>query len=287
MLKNISKNSKQYFIVGLVLVTLSLSSFAEETQQSEPLSPVEVESVKSFEVSPTADIMGTVYSRNQVELTAGVSGRLEWVAEPGTYLKQGDLVAQIELLPLQLRQAEQLAQLRRAKINLQYLERELKRQEELKLKKSVSQYQLDQTQSQYELAGSDLEIAELKLQQINQEMDRATILSPFDGVVTERRRRAGFDVGRSEILVQILDTESLEVRLHVPVKYLAFVKPGSAVVLSTHNGINKSFSLKADATTIIPAANPRSQTFEIRVDVPDEGLRAVSKSYLTYCLEAC
>ena len=236
-----------------------------------PPSPVSVEKVKVIESQPTANVLGTVYSRNQVPLTAGVTGKLEWVAEPGTYLKQGDLVAQIELLPLQLRQAEQSAQLKRAKINLVYLERELRRQKELRKKKSASQYQLDQTQSQFELAQSDLEIAELQLKQINDQLARATIRSPFDGVVTERLRRAGYDVSRSDVLVQLLDTENLEVRLFVPVKYLAFTEPGSEVTLSSRSEAGEELALVATASTIIPAADPRSQTFEMRVNVPEAG----------------
>ncbi len=259
---------KHFFISGL----FGLVCFQSIAQEAPP-SPVQVTSVKAAEAQPSADILGTIYSRNQVQLTAGVTGKLEWVAEPGTYLKKGDLVAQIELLPLQLRQAEQKAQLKRAKINLQYLERELKRQKELRLKKSASQYQLDQTQSQFELAQSDLEIAELQLKQINEQLSRATILSPFDGVVTERSRRAGFDVGRSDVLVQLLDTESLEVRLFVPVKYLAFTKPGSRVTLSSKSEMGERLTAEAVASTIIPAADPRSQTFEMRINVPEEGKR--------------
>lgn len=254
---------------------LGITSY-QTTAQESPAVPVRVTEVMESNDAPTADILGTVYSTNQVQLTAGVTGKLEWVAEPGTYLRKGDLVAQIELLPLQLRQAEQAAQLKRAKINLRFLETELKRQKELNSKKSASQYQLEQTQSQFDLAQSDLEISELQLKQINQTLARATILSPFDGVVTERVRRAGFDVGRSDILVHMLDTESLEVRLFVPIKYLAYSKPGSRVMLSginsisDHSGSNE-VKIITESTTIIPAADPRSQTFEMRVAVPAEG----------------
>ena len=254
------------YLFAALLITSNLAVNAAEA----PLSPVAVKQVKSSFSSPTVDIMGTVYSRNQVQLTAGVTGKLEFVAEPGTYLKKGDLVAQIELLPLQLQQAEQSAQLKRAKINLQYLEREVKRQRQLRKNNSASQYQLEQTESQYELALSDIEIADLRLKQINEQLSRATIRSPFDGVVTERMRRTGYDVSRSDVLIQLLDTESLEVRLFVPVKYLAFTKPGSEITLS-NAGRGESLRISATTTTIIPTADPRSQTFEMRANIPSEG----------------
>ncbi len=261
----------------LIFSTLLAFSAAIHAQQT-PASPVKVSAVKSISTQPTADILGTIYSRNQVQLTAGITGKLEWVAEPGTYVKAGDKVAQIELLPLKLRQAEQQAQLKRAKINKQYLARELQRQKALRQKNSASQYQLEQTESQYQLAQSDQEIAELQLKQINDQLSRATILSPFDGVVTSRSRRAGFDVSRSDVLVNLLDTESLEVRLFVPIKYLAYTKPGSQVTLFNKNESsfsgkenNQTLALPAKVSTIIPAADPLSQTFEMRIKVPEQG----------------
>ena len=265
--KHFNQLTSKLLMVSAICVLAVMPATAAEQAPS----PVKVVAVKANQVSATADIMGTVYSRNEVQLTAGVTGRLEWVAEPCSYLKKDDLVAQIELLPLQLRQAEQSAQLKRAKINLQYLERELNRQKELMLKRSASQFQLEQTESQFELAKSDLEIADLQLKQINDELSRATIRSPCDGVVTERMRRAGFDVGRSDVIVQLLDTQSLEVRLFVPIKYLAFTKPGSEVIVSSRSEHGETLTVNARATTIIPTADPLSQTFEMRINVPQQG----------------
>ena len=270
-IKKLNHSIKQAsFLMALLTVSL-VSQAAQETPKGPPPSPVQVEQVRVLEEMPTASIMGTVYSKNQVQLTAGVNGRLEWVAEPGSYLRKGDLVAQIELLPLQLRQAERKAQFKRAKINLVYLTKELKRQSELRIKNNTSQLQLEQTQSQVELAKSDIEIAELQLKQVNQELTRATIKSPFEGVVTQRFLRAGFDVGRSDVLVDLLDTKQLEVRVAIPIKFLAYTKPGTLVTLSSKNSDNKPLLLEASATTIIPAANPLSQTFEMRVEVPKAG----------------
>ncbi|MGB0495150.1 MAG: efflux RND transporter periplasmic adaptor subunit [Kangiellaceae bacterium] len=267
--KKTTNSSLGLKILFVSLFTMNFSIMAQDAP-ARPPSPVQVMDVKLATISPSTDILGTVFSRNQVQLTAGVTGKLEWVVEPGSFVKQGDLVAQIELLPLQLRHAEQEAQLKRAKINLQYLERQLKRQRELKKSNSASQTQLDETLSQFELGESDLEIAKLQLKQSKDQLARATIRAPFNGVITQRMRRAGFDVGRSEVLLHLLDTENLEVRLFVPVKYLPFTQPGSEVTLSSDTSDGNHYSVQAIATTIIPAADARSQTFEIRVKIPVE-----------------
>ncbi len=253
--------------IALIMALTAASGSVMAAINEAPPSPVKVEQVQQSTIVPTATVMGTIYSRNQTQLTAGVNGKLEWVAEPGTYLKQGDLIAQVELLPLQLTMAQRKAQLKRAKINLNYLKKELNRQNELRKQNNTSQFQLEQTQSQVELAESDLEIAGLQLRQSNDELDRATIKAPFESVVTARMLRAGFDVTRSDVLVTLLDTQNLEARAFIPVKYLAFTKPGSTVKLLSFDD-DQDMSFEAVANIIIPAADPLSQTFEMRITIP-------------------
>ncbi len=253
MIKKIAASS-----IACFLFASFLSNAAEA-----PASPVKIDKVTEVSLAATADLMGTLHSRSYVNITAGVSGRLEWLQEPGEMVQQGDVLAKMDLLPLQLKQAEQKAQIKRASINSRYFNNELQRLQKLKLTNSTSQFQLDQTKSQYELAQADIEIANLKLKQIEDELKRATVKAPFDGVVTERVVRAGTDINRSDILLKLLDTENLEVRLYVPVKYLAYVRKGHELNLKA---IGQSISTKV--TSVIPSTDPLSQTFEVRIQIP-------------------
>lgn len=253
-----------------ILLLCSLLYMASVTAQQAPnsavkASPVKVDDVRQTSFTPTVDIVGTIYSRNNVQLTAGVNGRLDWVAEPGLFVQKGQDVAHIDPQPLKLQQAEQQATIRRATINQQYLKRELSRLEELRQTNSASVFQYDQTKSQYELAGADLEIAQLKLQQIEDQLSRTIVKAPFEGVITERMREAGGEINRSDVLVQMLDTENLEGRIFVPVKYLPFIRSAQQVEVT-----GGEQSVTAAIKSIIPAADMRSQSFELRVSLPPE-----------------
>ena len=109
------KHSFNILFSALIILT----SNAVLAQQA-PVKPVQVDEVESSVFVPTVDIVGSIYSRNNVQLTAGVGGRLEYVAEPGSFLIKGDEVARIDPLPLELQQAEQKAEIKRAQINLRY-----------------------------------------------------------------------------------------------------------------------------------------------------------------------
>ena len=205
----------------------------------------------------------TLYSRSHIPITASLDGRIDYLVEPGDYVKEGEKIAAMDLLPIQLRQAEQKAQISRAKINFNYLKNELSRLQALNKTQAASQFQLDQMRSERDLAGADLEISQLKLAQINEQLSRGLILAPFSGVITERLIRAGSEVNRGDILLKLLDTENLEARLYIPIKYLAFVNKGDELNISASNQTTLSA-----ITAKIPRADPRSQTFEVRLKIP-------------------
>ncbi|NMP31947.1 efflux RND transporter periplasmic adaptor subunit [Thalassotalea sp. M1531] len=227
-------------------------------------SPVKVDKVTSVSLEATANLMGTIYSKMHVPMTAGISGRVEWVAEPGSFVKAGEPLVKMDMLPLELRKAEQVAQMKRAQINVKYLFNEVERLQKLRKTNAASQFQLDQTKSQYDLALADNEIAELKRKQIDDQIARATVNAPYDGVVTERVILAGTDVNRSDVISKFLDTEHLEARVYIPIKYLAFLRRGNEINLS-----NEQQQITAPITAVIPSADPRSQTFEVRVEIPN------------------
>ncbi|WDE04481.1 efflux RND transporter periplasmic adaptor subunit [Thalassomonas viridans] len=256
-----NKRSRSFFAAGVFFSLSTLSSLV--WAQQAPASPVKVDTVTREVLAATADLMGTVHSRADVQITAGVNGRLAWLAEPGSYVEQGEVLVKMDLLPLQLQQAEQKAEIKRAEINMRYQQHELSRLTTLAKTKSASQFQLDQTQSQYDLAVMDIEIARLKLKQIEEQLTRATVTAPYSGVVTERLVRAGTDVNRSDVLLKFLDTEQLEVRVYVPVKYLPYVRKGKLLSLSATGQ-----QVSAEVTAVIPSADHRSQTFEVRIALP-------------------
>jgi RND family efflux transporter MFP subunit len=239
-------------------------SFAQQM----PASAVQISTVSRTEVAPTVAVPGTVYSRNEVQITAGVAGQLVMVAEPGTIVDKGDFVARIDKQSLRLQRAEQEALLERAQINIRQLESQLRRQKELASSSLVSEFELEQTEANRDLALSDANIIEVRIRQIDDLLQRADIRAPFSGVVIDRSRRAGEEVARGEVLGQMTDIEHLEVRAFVPLKHLPRTAAGQVIdILATeaaHTGTIRS---------LVPTGDVRSQTFEARIDLPSNAAR--------------
>ncbi len=121
--------------------TLSITPLSM-AQAPAPASAVVIGLVEEASVTPTMPIAGTVFSRNDLQITAGVDGRLEFVAEPGTVVQAGDAIARIDVRPLTLQRAEQQAQAQRAQSQLAFLSGQVDRQRDLS---SVSATAREQT----------------------------------------------------------------------------------------------------------------------------------------------
>ncbi len=250
--------------VCCALLTTTATSFAQEM----PARVVQISTVARTEVAPTVSVPGTVYSRNEAQITAAVAGRLVMVAEPGTVVEQGDVLASIDKHSLRLQRAEQEALLERAEINTRQLESQLRRQKELASSSLVSEFELEQTEAARDLAVSDANIIDVRIRQIDDLLQRADVRAPFSGVVISRSRRSGEEVARGEVLGEITDIQSLEVRAFVPLKHLRRTAAGQAIDIfeteTTHTGTIRS---------LVPTGDIRSQTFEARIDLPQDATR--------------
>jgi RND family efflux transporter MFP subunit len=251
--------AKRVFILGV----LAAGGAAPGLAQEQPPSPVAVASVERAVIVPTVPVAGTVYSRNDVQITIGVDGRLDFVSEPGSLLEAGELIARIDTAPLELQLAEQRVQAERAAAQLRFLNAQLERQRDLLESQSTSRNQLEQTESDRDVAASDLRIAELRIEQIDDQIERGSIRAQFDGVVVERLRRAGEDVARGTVLARMTDTRNLEIRVPVPLRYAGRVQRGDRLKVFGYGS-----EQAGEVRSVVPSADVLSQTFELLIDLP-------------------
>ena len=260
-------------LVFALLLGLSVSEgYAQE--DNEPTS-ITVTEVMSTSVAPTVPAAGTVFSRHETQITAGMAGRLEYLAEPGDFVEAGTSVAVFDCEMLELQRERQVAEAERATINFKTLAREVERLESVRDTNAIAEIQLDRTAADRDLAGSDIQIAQIAIRETDSQLSRCNVRAPFSGVVTQRMRNAGEDVERSTVLAAITDTENLEVRASVPIRYLPRMRAGEAAEVRLNE-----LRLEARIRKVIPAANSQSQTFEVRLDLPADAPRLVAAGQL-------
>ena len=253
------------YLISLALLLLASSNGVAQR----PPKIVQVTEVVRAEIAPTVSVPGTIYSRNDTQITAGVAGQIEMVAEPGTIVRKGETVARIDNTTLLLQRAELEALLARAQISVRQLDSNLRRQKELEGSNLVSEFQLEQTEANRDLAKSDSSIIRVRIQQIDDQIRRTETRARFTGIVTERLQRAGEDIARGQILGRMTDIENMEVRAFVPLRHLQRTNVGDSIAV-----FNGDTRYEGEIRALIPTGDVRSQTFEARIDLPDTARRA-------------
>jgi RND family efflux transporter MFP subunit len=237
--------------------------------------PVTIAEVVTTRMSPRVPAAGTVFSRNATQVTAGIAGRLEWVAEPGDLLNAGQPVARFDCEMLELQRERQVAEADRAEINHLALSREAERHEALEDASVISEIERERTKANRDLAGTELRIARITVRETESQLRRCVVRAPFSGVVTERLQRAGEDVERSTVIAAMTDTANLEVRASVPIRYLPRMRAGENAEVRMND-----LRLEARIRKVVPAANSQSQTFEVRLDLPSGAMAYVAAGQL-------
>jgi RND family efflux transporter MFP subunit len=204
-----------------------------------------------------------------------MAGRLEHLAEPGDFVEAGTPVAVFDCEMLELQRERQLAEADRANINFERLAREVERLQSVRDASVIAEIQLDRTVADRDLARSDLRIARIAIRETDSQLARCTVRAPFSGVITQRLRNAGEDVERSAVLAAMTDTSNLEVRASVPIRYLPRMNVGQAAEVRLND-----LRLESRIRKVVPAANSQSQTFEVRLDLPENAPQLVAAGQL-------
>ncbi|AKS42911.1 hypothetical protein WM2015_2553 [Wenzhouxiangella marina] len=226
-------------------------------------SPVQVGEARVTAMAPTMQVAGTVVSRQDALLSAEVEGRLVNVADVGTRVQAGDVIASIEDTSLNLRALELAAEVARAEARLEFLAAELRRVERLAETNLAAVSQIDQTRSERDIAASDLAVVNARLQQVEDQLARTRITAPFEGVVVERRAQAGERVAVGNAVVRLVNPNSLEVVARAPLDYYRYVRSGDELAVRA----GQDEPMVMPVRTVVSVGGEAQHVFELRLDV--------------------
>jgi RND family efflux transporter MFP subunit len=260
-------------ITSLLVGTLLLSGCgqaeanknAESDQQQAKVIPipVEVELVSTGDISSNYTTTAVLEAKEEAFVVARASGIIEQIlVEEGDYVEKGQVLAQLEPERYQLN-------LRRATADLQGIEKELQRINEVYHKKLVSDDIYDKLTAQYESAKATLSLAQLDLKE-------ATIIAPISGHIAERNAKVGnlTESFQRERMFHIVQQKQLYGIVHLPEKELAKVhKDQQAKLIVAALGDKQ---IDAFVERISPVIDSKTGTFKVtlRVANPDNILKS-------------
>ena len=282
-----------------VLFLMFLGACSRERENSrvmpeEPLvSGVEVVVVRPESVEDSFESVGTVKARQSAALSSKTVGTIIAVmAREGDHVKRGqtlieidsrDLRAELQGAQAALEEADWAIRASESAVTSARGQKELaaatfERYESLVAKGSVTPQEFDEVNAKYRVANAELARAEENLRAAGARKKQAEarvsyaqtlfnytrIASPFDGVVTVKTAEVGMLALPGNALMTVEQSGAYRLEVQVGESWLTDVRLGMNVTVVID-------AIRAELTgkvgEIVPAADPQSRTFTIKIEI--------------------
>ncbi len=282
-------------LLGVALICLSAcsgstraTSDVARSQGSPPRTRVSVVTAQRKDWVRKITLPGTLVALNEVTLYGKVAGYLHSISvDKGDAVRRGQTLAVLEVPEMvkeidraEAAYQEALASLNRARAQAELQAATYRRYNEVHSKDpdAISNQELDEYRSKFEVAQTDVKVAEARVATARANRDRlvalhryAQITAPFTGVVTARLVDPGALIQaatssmQGQPIVTIQDLDTIRVYVSVPEIDVPFIRIGNAAGLTTSAYPRRVF--KVAVTRFAEALDPATRTMKTEIDV--------------------
>jgi len=212
---------------------------------------VTVDQVREEVARTRVEVVGTLEAVERASISARISGQIiELPVVLGSKVKKGDLLVKISA-------GEISAKVLQAEAQLSQVRRNLARERKL-------QKQGASTQETVKSLLDTSRIAEAAYKEAQTMLDYATIKAPFSGTITKKIANIGDMASPGMILLQIENSDVLQVIAQVPEVLLLKVSEGDSLSIEIPTA---GLTLIGEVAEVAPAADPMSRTAPVKIDI--------------------
>ncbi|MGB0937441.1 MAG: efflux RND transporter periplasmic adaptor subunit [Colwellia sp.] len=253
------KKLTKFFIIGSCLISsLNLPAIANGF----PPANVNVVKITKHELAPSIWVSGTVASKNNSKIASEVSGRLISIAEIGSIVKKGEVIAKIDDSHLKINLLEEQANVLQSEADLRYLEAELKRTASLVDKNLSATITLEKNTTDRDIAKGRLMVAKARLAQTENDLAFSQLKAPFSGIVAQRIANLGEYVNSGNAIIRLVELANKEAIVYAPITSYQFIHKKNSLMITSAMGEGE-----APIKSFVPVANDLSHLMEVRLDM--------------------
>lgn len=245
-----------------------------------------VAEVRSIPVTGSLEAAGTVKAKTVSSVASRVMGAVtSIVVNEGDHVKKGSLLLTIEdgdirekVRSAEAGRNEAAKALEAAKENLALQDLTYERYKKLFEGKAISRQEFDTVETrrdtsrlEYERAEEAVKRAEAGVNEARVYRSYARVVSPVDGIVSEKRIEVGSMATPGTPLVIIEDTSSFVLEAHADERLSGSIKKGLSLGV-TIDSLSKTFDGRV--TEVLPSVDPASRTFLVKIILKGPGLRS-------------
>ncbi len=267
-LAKLVRDRRRAAIAGSAVVLVAALAYAMWPQSAPPataaaasnLPRVTVSKVQMTRLAPQMTLAGTVVSRNDSQLASDVEGRVSWIADVGTVVQAGDVVARLDKSVAGMQLASDKANVTRLAAQLRYDRDQASRMQNLFSQSAIAKATRDQAISTRDEDSAALAQAQAAVNKSQYEFDHSEIRAPFPGRVVARLVNAGEYATAGKPIARLVDIGSIEVSAQAPIQTAEYLREGMPVTT-----LIEDKPVAATVRAIVPVGDQLSRTMEIRL----------------------
>jgi RND family efflux transporter MFP subunit len=236
---------------------------------------VQTDVVKVSEMTETVTVFGQIVAVRESDVATRVAGIVNVVPiQIGSTVSEGDVLARMDTVRLDIEMASAEAQLAIAVAGLEVsqaqadrADKAFQRAQELTANASISGAQFDDRASALAEALGGLQQARARIGAAENAIDlarynltNATIRAPFDGIVLDVTTQVGQFATSGSQVATLLDINTMEVEANVPARFMGALEPGQLVIGKNDAGSALSLTLRA----VLPTEFSETRTRPVR-----------------------
>jgi macrolide-specific efflux system membrane fusion protein len=227
---------KRILIITICLVVVGIVLGVALTRGAGPEATANTVEVSRGDVVKTVLVDGNLEMPNKAYLSFGITGTVtEVLVAEGNNVTQGQVLARldapslessIEMAELQVEMAEEQVKSARAQYEIALINLD---EPTPLVSEEVLELQVGMARASWETAKLNLEIAELGLESAELNMEKAVIVAPFDGVVSDITISEGEALGAATLAapsITLVDTSGIQMHGFIDEIDIAIVKLG-------------------------------------------------------------
>lgn len=270
-----------FALVATIGCVSSPASPSSTVAAAEPSSPPPTVPTSNLQKQTEFVASGPLIVEDQVDVAAQRDGMISRIlAEPGTPVKKGQLLANLDdrqisadLEAARAKTRSTAADLKNWQAEAKVLESDYARAEKMWEAQIIPMEQLEHAKFKAESDEWDVKrVSELLInsQQVEHslelELEKTRISAPFDGVVARRYVRQGQSVTRNDRLFWVTATGPLRIRVTLPEKFLGRIHPGTLVGVTPAEAAEMRL-YRAKVIEVSPVVDPASDTIEVLAEL--------------------
>ncbi len=225
-----------------------------------PPTPVEVTDVKAEDIADKFEAVGTIEAIEGVIIVSEIDASVMSLPfNEGGYIKKGDVIARLD-------DSQLSAEVNRTEALYTQSKTSYNRVKVIVEQKAGSQQDLDDALANMQVAEANYELAKARLA-------KTQITAPFDGFIGARKISVGTFLRTGQPITELANLNEIRVSFSAPERYLAQLKRGAKVVVSSSAFPDYSVSGKIIAIEPMLDSETRNVNVVARVQNPGQKLR--------------